>query len=641
MKRDRPGGPLISELGKRGVYQAVGIYVAVAWGIIEILITVADRFGWPAWLGDAALILFLTGLPFVVLLAWAFDLTGHGLERVEPGTLKGKTLIAGGLTFMFAVSATFFTLREPGTAQNEPAAQAAFRNHPGHPTIAVLPFDQYLGTEQGELLARNFTDETINRINQHPDLAALDWNTVNNPLLAELISAEGVKEPSVDYLVHGSLRPAPVGVELSVRMTDPQGAVLWEYEAVRKLNDPQEARIAQRFVAGQIAAGVGTSLTGLNYCELSENPEALALYYEAQDLFGLRDKSVAAAAIRLEEAIELDPDFARAMDLLANVYQRFAVHLNQQPETYRGMSLEQLYQWWQREKPAATVAKAALDRCPSLGSAYVSVELSAPVEHTLADDFEFHMEGLRRDPGNVNLMDRMVYLSMFHGQLERAHEYASRFQAHDPLSPRSNRLLSLTERLRGDYQQALESIHRAVDLGYNPQYGYHHIAYLLMVLDERDALIVHLGPDFRVSTNDEPNTLFYDPVAFLDARGDPALREQLSAELTTIVEQSPPPALAGGIIGWNGGNPVGLELGDERLTWKALRRLVVEAPQMLPESLWDHRYRHRFGARLMVLEPWREQFSEFWKRHGPPDGCSWDEKKLDCEWADETSRQDG
>ena len=48
---------LLAELGRRGVYQAVGLYVAIAWGTIEILLAASDRLGWPAWLGDGALIL--------------------------------------------------------------------------------------------------------------------------------------------------------------------------------------------------------------------------------------------------------------------------------------------------------------------------------------------------------------------------------------------------------------------------------------------------------------------------------------------------------------------------------------------------------------------------------------------------------
>jgi TolB-like protein/tetratricopeptide (TPR) repeat protein len=642
MVEQPPHGNLFTDLARRGVYQAVGIYVAVAWGSIEILITVADRFGWPAWLGDAALILFLTGLPFVVLLAWSFDLTGHGLQRVELGSLKGKSLIAGGLTVVLAASATLFVLRDDPSLQKASAStRTTVAADLGQPAIAVLPFDQYLGSAQGELLARSFTDEVINRINRHPDLVALDWNTVSSPLMTGLIQSAEANASNVNFLVRGSLRPAPVGVELRVRMTDPGGAVLWEMEEVRALDDPKEARLAQQFVAGKIAAGVGTSLTGFDYCELSDNPDAVALYYEALDLFALRGEHVATAAIKLEEAIELDPNFARAMDQLSAVYSRFQQHVLDQPQHYRGMTRDELIQWWERESPVATVSRSALDRCPSLGGAYVRLEISAPVRHTLADEFEINMEGLRRDPGNVNLLDRRIYLAMFHGQLEHAHDNAQRFHAHSPLSPRANRLLSVTERLRGNHRRSLELMRNAVEYGYEPFQAYHHLAYLLMVLGEREELVKHLGPDFQVNMSNEPNTLYYDPVAFLDSKKDPALRKQLTSQLAEMVEQIPATNIANGFIGWNGFNPVLLEFGDRDLAWKALERVATKATFAKPEGIWDHRYRSWFGPQILRFDLWISGnevvpgYAEFWDRHGPPDGCTWDGQRLACEWAEE------
>jgi hypothetical protein len=106
MPSDGTRNGLIGELARRGVFQAVAIYVAVAWGGTEILITASDRFGWPAWIADAALILFLTGLPFVVLLSWTFDLSGTHLRRVDPGSMRGKLMIASAATVVMAITAT-------------------------------------------------------------------------------------------------------------------------------------------------------------------------------------------------------------------------------------------------------------------------------------------------------------------------------------------------------------------------------------------------------------------------------------------------------------------------------------------------------------------------------------------------------
>jgi TolB-like protein len=632
VKPKPPNNNLLADLAKRGVYQAVGIYVAVAWGIIEILITVADRFGWPAWLGDAALILFLTGLPFVVLLSWAFDLTGHGLQRVEPGSLRGKTLIAGGLTLVLGVTAFLFVLRE----EPRPAYSPATRVPEGKPVIAVLPFQDFVGEGNSAVQALAFTDEVINRINAHPDLIALDLNSVSNPVFGGLIAQASADAIAFDYVVRGSLRPAPVGVELRVRMTDPQGVIAWENSTVRDIEDPVEARNAQQFVAAEVAAGVGRSLTGIDYCEPSANAEATRLYYEARDHFARRGPHVATAARLLEQAIELDSQFARAMDLLAAVYQRFPVHVSGDPGAY-GMSEAELVNFM-RSQPEVAVARKALDLCPTLGESYVVVELSAPVHHTFADAVEIFVEGFRRDHGAIQLIDRVSNFFFSMGHLETAAEYANEVYRRDPLNARALANLSGIELMRGKVNVSLELLQQALDAGLNPANAHMDLAYLLYLKGDRKALNELLEPEFpRIAGAPSQSHWPFDPRELLAAQEDAALHQRLTADLERLAMEGDPMLLAL-LIGMNGAPPWLFELGDHALAWRALQRLAEHAPLgATPEGIWYHRWRHWFGStRLLELGTWTPLYTDFWDRLGPPDGCTWDGAILDCDWAEDT-----
>jgi len=127
---------LVGELLRRGVVQAVALYIAVAWGGTEILITVGDRFDWPDWIADAALILFLTGLPFVIVLAWTFNLSSGALHRDGPGRLGGKFLIAAAATIVIGVTASFAVFR----SQDEEIAVLQ------EPVIAVMPIQDFSGS---------------------------------------------------------------------------------------------------------------------------------------------------------------------------------------------------------------------------------------------------------------------------------------------------------------------------------------------------------------------------------------------------------------------------------------------------------------------------------------------------------------
>ena len=67
-------GGLIARLFKRHVVQSAAIYIAVAWGAVEILLTLQEKLGWPEWLSRVALALFIAGFPVVIIWSWFKDL---------------------------------------------------------------------------------------------------------------------------------------------------------------------------------------------------------------------------------------------------------------------------------------------------------------------------------------------------------------------------------------------------------------------------------------------------------------------------------------------------------------------------------------------------------------------------------------
>lgn len=70
---------LVADIHRRAVWQVLGIYLAVGWGLLEFLDWMAQRFELPGGLVTGALILLAIGLPTVVMLAWRW-----GGDRPEP-----------------------------------------------------------------------------------------------------------------------------------------------------------------------------------------------------------------------------------------------------------------------------------------------------------------------------------------------------------------------------------------------------------------------------------------------------------------------------------------------------------------------------------------------------------------------------
>ncbi|HQV31538.1 MAG TPA: hypothetical protein PKV71_06665, partial [Calditrichia bacterium] len=61
---------LFKSLIERGVFQVLGVYLGVSWGLIQFVDWVANRYGLSSHLPEFAFVLLLTMLPTVALLSY-------------------------------------------------------------------------------------------------------------------------------------------------------------------------------------------------------------------------------------------------------------------------------------------------------------------------------------------------------------------------------------------------------------------------------------------------------------------------------------------------------------------------------------------------------------------------------------------
>jgi eukaryotic-like serine/threonine-protein kinase len=71
------------ELKTRRVYRAAVVYAVVAWVVVQAAAIVVPELLLPEWITRAVIILALLGFPLVLVLAWAYDITPHGVQRAE------------------------------------------------------------------------------------------------------------------------------------------------------------------------------------------------------------------------------------------------------------------------------------------------------------------------------------------------------------------------------------------------------------------------------------------------------------------------------------------------------------------------------------------------------------------------------
>src|SRR5687767_453984 len=72
---------IIAEAHRRSLWQVLGVYLALSWGVYQVVKELTQLFGLPDWVPGFGIVLLLIGLPIV--LATAFVQEGGPARRNE------------------------------------------------------------------------------------------------------------------------------------------------------------------------------------------------------------------------------------------------------------------------------------------------------------------------------------------------------------------------------------------------------------------------------------------------------------------------------------------------------------------------------------------------------------------------------
>ena len=71
----------IAELKRRNVFRVGVAYLVLAWVVIQITDVAVPALRLPDWVPSLVFFLGIIGFPFILLFAWAFELTPEGIKR--------------------------------------------------------------------------------------------------------------------------------------------------------------------------------------------------------------------------------------------------------------------------------------------------------------------------------------------------------------------------------------------------------------------------------------------------------------------------------------------------------------------------------------------------------------------------------
>ena len=214
---------------------------------------------------------------------------------------------------------------------------------PRGPKIAVLPFLNLSGDPGQAYFAEGVTDQIVTDLARFKALFVLSTESTAKYQEQSADPQHLNRELGVDYLLDGSVRRERDKIRLSTRLVDAEsGKIIWSETYGDELI-PSNVFEIQEDVSQQVSAIVASNYGLIAEADLTEAqrrpPKSFAAYdcvlryYHYQRSFDPQEHAKVRAC--LERAVELDPDYADAWAVLANIYaQEHRFGFNPRPELY-------------------------------------------------------------------------------------------------------------------------------------------------------------------------------------------------------------------------------------------------------------------------------------------------------------------
>ena len=338
-------GQLFAELKRRNVIRMAGLYLVGAWLLVQVAGTLLPMFGAPAWVARSLVVVLALGFLPVLAFSWAFELTPDGLRRdaeVTPeqalGARTGRRLDRLIIAVLLLALSYFAVDKFVLGPRRAAALEAGGRTHdvaaaPVAPvavapvadarkSIAVLAFTDLSPDKNQEYFSDGMAEEILNALAQVKDLKVAGRTSSffykgKNLDLRQIGKALGVA-----HVLEGSVRKQGEKVRITAQLIQvSDGTHLWSkaYDG-----DLRDVFALQEKIARAITDELQVVLAEEQKANLvpvsTKSMEAYALYLKATSTFDRRDgPHMEEAVAQLEQAVKLDPAYARAWSRLAAV----------------------------------------------------------------------------------------------------------------------------------------------------------------------------------------------------------------------------------------------------------------------------------------------------------------------------------
>jgi TolB-like protein len=415
---------LWQRLKQRKLVQWALAYIAFAFAVIQVLDVVAQRFAWPDQLERISILALAVGFFAVLVLAWYHG--ERGVQRVSSTEIVILALllaIGGGFLWNYE---RVLPLGSPQSRSPDSVAGAtSSRPSPARTaaipakSVAVLPFVNMSGDPKNEYFSDGITEEILDALAQVPNLK-----------VAARTSAFAFKGKSEDLrkvgevldvatVLEGSVQQSGDEVRITAQLIDTRsGYHLWSEKYDRKLTsifaveDEISKAITDRLRV-QFAGGAPT-------LQRAVDPRAHDFYLRGLPLIAARGPGLREAVADFQQAVALDPDYAKAWAALAEA-QILLPHYFLAPPDMAFPAGE-------------AAAHRALAIEPDTTAAYVAIGMMYRVQWKWKEADAAFRRALKIAPGDAEAADQYGQFLLAEGRLHEALAEINRAQRLDPLS---------------------------------------------------------------------------------------------------------------------------------------------------------------------------------------------------------------
>lgn len=445
MSRSRTSlGAFFEEAKRRHVVRVTIAYVVVAFGMLQGADLVLPALDVPERTYNLLVLIALFLFPIVVVLAWIYDLTPHGIRRTPDR--EGDQ-----------VPAEAHVAVAPPRAARAPAVTVSASDGVID-SLAILPFSNGSGDADGEYLCDGITESIINKMATISGIRVVPRASAFRFKGRDFVNADIVRELHVSALVTGRVHQR-AGVlvaqaELIHLGTESQ---LWGEHYNRPLSDIFQV---QEEMAEDIARSLRLQLTGQQRERLlrrdTHNTDAYQAYLKGRYYWNKRTADgIRTSLEHFHEAIDLDPNYALAYSGMADAYNVLGYYNVQAPS-----------QAYPRAKAAAA---RALEIDEGLAEAHASMGYALLFYDRCYDDAARALErAIELKPSYATAHQWLGWYLLVRDRFDDTLASLQRAVELDPLSLIINDHYSYALFLAGRYADAHRQIERTLEL--DPRY---------------------------------------------------------------------------------------------------------------------------------------------------------------------------